>query len=185
MSSGTVKGSHVIILKEWVDEKLGSDSFAALTKHAGDRWTVILPMAWYDIELVNEVFAEASARTGIPVEEISTQVCRLNAERDLTSIYRLFLRVAQPKLVLDHTPKLWRTYVSFGNASAIRNERGYYLGQGDGFEEHLVPWVCGCWLGFIPAAIRLAGGRDLKSRLLKKWRDPNGTYSVQLEVNYS
>ena len=121
----------------------------------------------------------------MPVEDISTEVCRLNAERDLTSIYRLFLRAAQPKIVLGQTPKLWRTYVSFAEARAVLNEKGHYIGQGDGIDEQILPWACGCWLGFIPTAIQLAGGKDIRARIIKKWREADGTYSVQLEVHYT
>ncbi len=184
-SSKTVKGSHVVQVKAWTDRHIGPEFFGELTKHAGERWAVILPMAWYEFEVVNHVLEQASRRSGISVEEISTEVCQLNAERDLTSIYRLFLRAAQPKIVLNQTPKLWRTYVSFADAHAALNEKGHYIGQGDGIDEQFLPWASGCWLGFIPTTIRLAGGRDTRSRIIKKWREPNGTYSVQLEVHYT
>ncbi|MDB4990219.1 MAG: hypothetical protein JWN04_5397, partial [Myxococcaceae bacterium] len=108
MSAQTVKGSHVFQVKSWVDKRLGPGEFTRMTRHAGDNWTVVLPVAWYDVEVVNDVMKQASLRTGISVEEISTEVCRLNAERDLTTLYRFFLRVAQPQRVLEHTPKLWR-----------------------------------------------------------------------------
>jgi hypothetical protein len=185
MAPRTVKGSHVLQVKAWIDRHLGTDLFGELTKHAGEHWAVILPVAWYEVDVVNEVMHQASQRSGISVEEISTEVCQLNAERDLTSIYRIFLRVAQPQRVLDQTPKLWRTYVSFAEARAIRNDKGHYVGQGDGYSEELVDWACGCWLGFIPTTIRLAGGKSPRSRIVRKWRGSDGTFSVQLEVLYS
>jgi hypothetical protein len=184
MSERTVKGSHVLQLKEWLDRHLGPELFPQLTKHAGEHWSVILPVAWYEVEVVNEVMQDASRRSGISVEEISTEVCQLNAERDLTSIYRIFLRVAQPQRVLEHTPKFWRTYVSFGEAKTIVNETGHYIGQGDGYPPELLSWACGCWLGFIPTTIALAGGKSPRSKIAKKWREADGTYSVQLEVHY-
>ena len=36
----------------------------------------------------------------------------------------------------------------------------------------------------VPATIGVAGGRVALTRILKKWRQNDGTYSVQFEVTY-
>jgi hypothetical protein len=146
---------------------------------------VVLPVAWYDVDPLIDVFAEASRLTRKPVEEIATEIARLNAERDLTSIYRLFLRIAQPQRVLSYTPRLWRTYVSFAEARALKNEKGHYIGQGTGFTEKQIDWACGCWYGFIPTAIRLSGGKDIKPSIEREWHSDQKHFSLQLHVKYS
>jgi hypothetical protein len=183
-SSKSVKGSHVVQARDFIDDRLGAGTFAALTAHGGDLWAIILPVAWYDIEILQDALTRAAASLRMSVEEITTRVAKLNAEKDLTSIYRFFLRVAQPHRVLSHTPKLWTTYVSFGSAKAVQNEPGHYVGQGDGFDEELVDWACGCWRGFIPATIEVAGGKSLDGRIIKRWQNDDGLYSVQFEVTY-
>jgi hypothetical protein len=180
----TVKGSHVVQAREYIDGHLGPGTFTKYTAHGGDSWSIILPVVWYDIDILYDALAKASEELRVSIEDITARIARLNAEKDLTSIYRFFLRAAQPHRVLAHTPKLWTTYVSFGSAKAIKNEPGHYLGQGDGFDEKLVGWGSGCWRGFIPATIEVAGGRDLNSRIVRSWRAHDGTYSVQFEVNY-
>jgi hypothetical protein len=177
-----VKGSHLVLVSEWVDRNLGDGAFTRMT---GDRWGVVLPVAWYAVDALLDVYAEASRRTKKPVEEIAAEIARLNAERDLTSIYRLFLRIAQPQRVLSHTPRLWRTYVSFADARAIRNERGNYIGQGFGFTERQIDWACGCWYGFIPTAVRLSGGKDVKASVDREWHEETQLYSLTLQVKYS
>ena len=184
MGTNTVKGSHVLQVKQWIDERLGAGTFAEFTKNAPGDWTIILPMAWYEIDALHAALAEACRRTKVSVEDAQTLIARRNAAADLTSLYRFFMRVAQPQRLLTYTPRLWRTYVSFGEALAIRNEKGHYIGQGDGFDEDLVPWACGSWAGFIPCAIELAGGRHVRSRIIKRWQNGGRKYSVQLEVLY-
>jgi len=179
-----VKGSHIAQAERWVDTRLGTGTFKALTKMAGENWRVILPMAWYEVDVLQAALEQVSARLQISVEDITTEVARSNAEADLTSIYRVFLRVAQPQRVLSMTPRLWSTYVKFGAATAIENEKGHYVGQGDGFDERLLGWACGCWRGFIPATIKVAGGHVDDTRIIKRWRQSDGHYSVQFEVKY-
>jgi hypothetical protein len=184
MHSHTVKGSHVLQMQKWIDERLGDGTFADFMKGAPGDWAIILPMAWYDINILHSALAEMCRRAKVSVEDAAGLIARRNAAADLTSLYRFFMRVAQPQRLLTYTPRLWRTYVSFAEATAIRNEKGHYIGQGDGLDENLVPWACGCWAGFIPCAIELAGGRHVRSRIIKRWQNADRTYSIQLEVLY-
>lgn len=184
METRTVKGSHVLQVKQWIDERVGIGTFSELTKHAPENWSIILPMTWYEVDILHNALAEACKKTRVSMEEAATQIARRNAAADLTSLYRFFMRVAQPQRLLTHTPRLWRTYVNFADASAVKNEDGHYVGQGDGLDEELVAWACGCWAGFIPLAVELAGGKDVRSRIIKRWRNGNGKYSLQLEVFY-
>ena len=177
-----VKGSHLVLVSEWVDRHLGDGAFTRMT---GDRWGVVLPVAWYEVDALLDVYAEASRRTQKPIDEIAADIARLNAERDLTSIYRLFLRIAQPQRVLSHTPRLWRTYVSFADARALKNDRGHYIGQGSGFTPKQIDWACGCWYGFIPTAVRLSGGKDIHSTIERELNEERQLYSLTLTVKYT
>jgi hypothetical protein len=179
-----VKGSHIIQAQQWIDDRLAAGTFKRYTAAAGDRWQLVLPFGWYEVEVLQSALEHASNELGLSVEDITAEIATANAEQDLTSIYRAFLRLAQPRRVLSFTPRLWTTYVSFGSATAIKNDDGHYIGQGDGFPEHLVPWVAGCWRGFIPATIVVAGGTINAHRILKTWEGSDGTHSVQFEVHY-
>lgn len=179
-----VKGSHIVAAESWVDSRLGKGTFKSLTHGAGERWRIILPVAWYEVDVLQAALESVSRQVGLGVEDITAEVARLNAEGDLRSIYKVFLRVAQPQRVLSMTPRLWTTYVRFGSAKAIKNEEGHYIGQGDGFDERLMAWGCGCWRGFIPATIAVAGGRVVDARIIKRWQQADGTHSVQFEVIY-
>jgi hypothetical protein len=184
MQDRTVKGSHILQVQEWIDRRLGPGTFRSFTKDAGDRWAIILPIAWYEVDILHGALVKASERTHVAMEPMTAEIAKLNAEKDLTSFYRMFLRIAQPQRVLSQTPKLWRTYVSFGDATAIQNEPGRYVGQGEGFTAELLDWACGCWLGFIPTAIRMAGAREAEGKIINRWRRSDGLYALQLQVDY-
>jgi hypothetical protein len=154
------------------------------TAAGGSRWGMVLPGSWYDVNNLLTVLRSVEKKTGVSIEDATTEIARLNAEADLTSIYRFFMRVAQPQRVLGFTPKLWRTYVSFGDSTAVNNARGHYVGQCEGFREEHVDWVCGCWRGFIPAAIELAGGKVEKESIVKRWKQAPGRHAIQFEVTY-
>jgi len=184
MSERLVKGSHIVAASRWVDQQLGAGTFLSLTQHAGDNWKILLPMAWYEIDTLRDALEVAGKHLDRSIEDVTTEIATLNAETDLRSLYRVFLRVAQPQIVLSQTPRLWTTYVKFGSARAVQNEKGHYVGQGEGFDEKLLGWACGCWRGFIPATIIVAGGRVTDASITKKWRERNGTFSVQFQVKY-
>ena len=179
-----VKGSHILAAETWVDQRLGKGTLMKLTQHAGDNWKILLAVAWYEVDILHAALESVAKRLDRSVEDITAEIARLNAESDLRSLYKVFMRVAQPSLVLSQTPRLWSTYVKFGTAWAVQNEKGHYIGQCDGFDERLLGWGCGCWSGFIPTAITIAGGKVAQSRIAKRWRQPDGTYSLQLEVTY-
>lgn len=186
-----VKGSHVLQVSHWVNKHLGPDSFARLANEAAERrrdttsWNIVLPISWYDVHVVRDALDVACERVGVPLEEAQTEIAKMNALQDLKSIYRFFMRMSQPQRILTQTPRMWRTYVNFAEASVVQNEPGFYVGQCAGFDEELVPWVSGCWAGFIPTLVEIAGGHDIHYAFPKRWPNERGSYSLHFELHYS
>jgi hypothetical protein len=54
-------------------------------------------MAWYEVDVLEAALEQVSGKLRVSAEDITTEVARANAEADLTSIYRVFLRAAQPQ----------------------------------------------------------------------------------------
>jgi hypothetical protein len=160
MLTHAAKGSHITQVKKFVDAHLSTGTFARFALRAGgdETWDIVSVNAWYDAFVLQRVLEAVSREMSRSVVSIATEVARANALADLTSIYRMFMRIAQPQRMLYFTPQLWRNYVSFGDSRAIRNDPGAYVGETKGVPVSLLDWVCGNWLGFIPAGIELAGG---------------------------
>ena len=181
------KGSHVIVAQKWVDERLGPGAFKALVKDAGDVWRgMYLPMTWFDVFPLNNALIVVAHKLNRSLEDVTMEITRLNALEDLTSMYRFFLRIAAPQRVMSFTPRLWSTYVEFGVATAIKNEPGHYVGECTGIPERLLQWSCGAWRGFVPTAIELAGGKNVRGTIRGTWRMNQGDlHRLECEILYS
>ena len=185
------KGSHVVMAAQWIDERLGPGSFKKLVAATSDPeyQSVLMPVAWYNVEPLNEVLDQVAKELRKTVEDITMEITRLNALKDLTTMYRIFLRIAAPVRVMGFTPRLWSTYVHFGDAVAIRNDQGYYLGECTGIPKRLLEWSSGAWRGFVPAAIELAGGRDVRGTIAGTWSEGRSDgrdelFKLHCEVRY-
>jgi len=182
------KGSHVVAARDVIDQELGAGSFAARWHEAGGAWSpLVLPGAWYDANVLAKVIRGAAMQAGERPVALTARIARRNAEHDLTSIYRVFLRDASPQRLLALIPDLWRNYVAFADSRVIRNDPGYCVGHCIGVPSRLREWAEGIWLGFLPTAIQLAGGKNARGRTLgASAMDPSGRlYRMEFEYTYS
>lgn len=183
-----VKGTHINQVRVWIDKHLGASTFATLTAQLPETkgWPgVVLAGSWYDVEPLQALLMVASTRTRKSVEMIATEIAEMNAKADLTSVYRAFLRLAGPPATLAATAMLWKNYVAFGIARAVKNEKGDYAGECAGIPRHLLAWACGCWLGFIPTAITLSGGRNCVGEIVSRRRqDDSDLWTIEFAAKY-
>src|SRR5689334_24346820 len=77
------------------------------------------------------------------------------------SVFFFLLLRRPPRSTLFPYTTLFRSsnYVAFGEARAVQNEFGTYVGECHGIPKKYIPWACGCWGGFIPTAIEISGGK--------------------------
>jgi hypothetical protein len=184
------KGSHVVMAAQWVDERMGPGTFKKLVGDTDSEYqSVLMPVAWYNVEALDGVLQQVARELHKSVEDITMEIARQNALKDLTTMYRIFLRIAAPVRVMGFTPRLWSTYVHFGDAVAIKNEPGHYIGECTGLPKHLLEWCSGAWRGFVPAAIELAGGREVRGSITGTWPEGRNDgrdelYKLHCEVRY-
>ena len=180
-----VKGSHIVVARDWIDERLREGAFSMQAKLAGASWgEIILPGMWYPVEPLIKVLAWASPKVGRPVQEVAAEIAMGNARKDLTTIYRAFMRLASPVRLLRMTPMLWRNYVKFAEATVVQNDPGYYIGACTELPERFGDWAVGCWLGFLPVAIEMAGGKGVRAKLLDQVSELNGNLRLRVEIKY-
>lgn len=184
MRNRMVKGAHLQQAREYLDRRLGEGTFDQRMKAEGGASGTLLPGNWYPVDPLVSVLRVAARELSLDLETLTVEIARLNAFADLPSIYRVFLRIAQPRRLLHFVPQLWRTYVDFAEGRVVVNDPGRFVGQCDGILEDLVPWVAGCWLGFLPAAVELCGGKAKHAKIVRTWRDGSGYHSFQLEIVY-
>lgn len=182
------KGSHLIAARQATDAQLGAGAFDRLCARAGATWgSVLLPGGWYEVAPLRAALAEVAGRQGRSVTDVAAGVARRNAETDLTTIYRVYVRTASPTRLLSFTPQLWRNYVQFAEARAVKNEPGEYVGECAGIPDDLIDWAEGAWLGFLPKAIEMVGATRVRGSIAGKWQDLPGPARnrLRIEIKYS
>ena len=84
-----IKGSHVVQAAQWVDERLGPGTFKKFAGTADPEYqSVLLPVAWYNADPLNEVLQKVAPELKRTVEDMTMEIARLNALKDLTTMYR-------------------------------------------------------------------------------------------------
>lgn len=178
------KGTHVIQAAEWINERLGAGAFQSMVARAGDEWATPMPMHWYDLDVLLHVITETARRLSMTVESVTAEISRRNAQRDLTTVYRVFLRVLRPSVVLGFMPRMWETYFRFGAVKVVTNEPGLFVLVTSGIPTRFLGWLRGGWVGFLPETIRVAGGRDVALRMDEPEPDGQGHHRVRVHATY-
>jgi hypothetical protein len=186
MAELKTKGTHVMVAREWVDQRLGPGTFTKLARSREPEFPELaLAIAWYDVHPLVHALTEAAKLLDMPVREITASIAYLNADRDLHTVLRAFMWAAGPVMLLSQSARLWRAYVAFAEARVILNERGRYVGQCHTFPSELSEWVAGAWEGFLPRAIEIAGGSRPSARtLVHDGADTPGHAWLQCEITY-
>jgi hypothetical protein len=126
-----------------------------------------------------------SRQLKVPMQAVVAEITTLNAKKDLTTVYRAFMRVAGPHLLLRAVSAMWRNYVAFAEASVVRNDQGFFVGDCHGMPFPLMDWACGGVQGFLTTAIEMAGGHNCESRVSERGIEPNGELAwFRTEVRY-
>ncbi len=173
--------------RKWVDERLGEGAFMKKVAEVQNDWPkVLLPGSWYNVFPLEFAVADAARQVRMSMEDACADIAARNARTDLTTVYRAFLRVAGPHMIMNATSALWRNYVAFADAKKVKNDFGMFIGECYQVPNKLLDWACGCWRGFVPTAIELAGGKNCRGRILE--RGPDGTSNefswLRCEVTY-
>jgi hypothetical protein len=153
----------------FIDAELGAGAFKRLWRELhGEPCAALLPNGQYQADPYVAVLEKAGKEMKQSCEEMTVEIARRNAREDLTSIYRVFLRIAAPQRVLEHIPRLWRMYFDFGTVTVTINDRGRFVGECHGIPAHLLDWASGGWRGFVPTAIELAGGKRVTGAVTRR-----------------
>ena len=161
-----VKGTHVQVAQRCLDRMLGPDTFRTLTASGGPRWKVIVPVAWYEVDVLHAANTKAAERLGISMHDLATELASENARTDLRGVYKFLVKVLSVRTILSQLPRLWRNYVHFGECVPISSEPGHYAAEGQGMFEEYLAWTSGCCRGFVTTAVEMAGARDVKAKIV-------------------
>jgi hypothetical protein len=187
MSEYSVKGTATIISRDWVDQRLGAGWFhkTAVVKHS-DWPQRLLPGDYYPLRPQMHVWRTVLGKVDgyDSVENLVQEAAAATAESDLNGIYKAFLWVASPQMFLRAVPRLWASYVKFGDFENVENVVGLYRARVGEIPEDLLDWAAGSIAGFLRPALLLAGGKSPNSQITERKPTGGGNWEIQYQLSY-
>jgi hypothetical protein len=186
-SEHSVKGTPTIVSRDWVDKRLGDGWFHSTAIKEYPDWPKrLLPGDYYPLRPQMYVWRNVLGR--VPgydtVEQLVQEAAGVTAETDLNGIYKAFLWVASPQMFLRAVPRLWASYVKFGDLENTENLPGLYRARVSGVPEDLLDWAAGAVAGFLRPALLLAGGTSPNSQVTGRKPSGGGNWELQYQLTY-
>ena len=85
---------------------------------------------------------------------------RFQAERDLNGIYKMMLKLATPRQVVERLPRMLIRYFDFGRVEGAASQRTRYEAAVHDIPKPVWPWLSAVAEGFIPFVMSNAGAKD-------------------------
>lgn len=167
-ASGNTKGSLLVHLRAHVLERAGAAAWEAIVLAArpADRELlrgVLLTGSWYPVGIFNRALAAHAARLapGVDVSADIHELGRRISEGDMSTLFKVILKLASPEAVIRRSSWLWTRYFDRGaltvTAEAPRDVR-LSLDAPTGEDECAGQLVCAHGIaGWVTHALRLAG----------------------------
>lgn len=185
----SVKGTATITTRDWLDERLGPGWFIKTVREQQASWPErMLPGDWYELRPQMHALRKAVGQIAghDSVESILEVVAGLTAEKDLTGVHRAFLWAANPRMFLLAVPRIWTTYCQFGKVEVLENQPSRFSAHVQAIPPDLMDWVAGSFCGFLPPALRLAGGKEPVAEIRERRRSRGvETWEMIYDLRYN
>lgn len=158
------KGIGFLNVKAFVCERFGerawSELIASLPPADRDEIASIVTVGWYRLPLYARIITEIDHKHGRGDLSLVEQIGMFEAEHDLTTIHRMFLRMANPAFIIEQVGKYWARFNDTGHwkvdrptaHSAIATLRDWGI---------VNPALCRENVGYIRRALELVGAREV------------------------
>jgi hypothetical protein len=187
-SEFTIKGTATIMSRDWLDERLGPGWFLRTVREKEPKWPErMLPGEWYGLRPQMHAWRKAlpQVQGHDSVESMLEVVAGLTAEKDLTGLHRAFLWAANPRMFLLAVPRIWTTYCRFGKVEVVENVPGRFSAHVQSIPFDLVDWAAGSFRGFLPPALKLAGGKNPVGSIRDKRRSADAdSWEMVYDLRY-
>lgn len=161
---GLTKGVGFVNVRAFVYERFGESGWQKVVgaMQPEDRTLLegLVPVGWYELAAYARLIRAVDRQLGGDDLRLVEKLGRYEATRDLTTIHRLFMRAANPGLILAKTTELWRRFHDSGRWTVVR--------EGKSATGTLEGWgvvdaaLCAELTGYIQGIIEVGTGRDVK-----------------------
>lgn len=161
-----IKGAGFLGHMAWVDESYPGGRAAFLAALSPDMRayfeSVFLAMSWYDLVALASAGAVCADVMGMPFRDFIAMRARHQANHDVTGMYKMLLRLANPRMIAPRIPKMMSNYLDFGEVRVRSEQQDGMIVEVLGVPVMLADWLVGCYQGFLEVLVRESGGRDAK-----------------------
>jgi hypothetical protein len=95
-----------------------------LDKTDRDELQSVIPVGWYSLAMYARLIRALDAVHGRGDLSLMSALGRYEAEKDLTTIHRVFLRFTNPAFIVEKTSEYWRRFHDTGTWHVTRDDHG-------------------------------------------------------------
>jgi predicted hydrocarbon binding protein len=159
------KGIGFANVRAFVEERYGSGSWNKVLGElvAADRRELegIVPVGWYSLALYARLIRAVDQVFGYGDLSLVVQIGRFEAERDLTTIHRIFLRLASPAFMLEKQADYWRRFHDTGQWVVQRDAERRVTAYLDDWG-YVDPALCREVVGYVTRSFELIGAKNVR-----------------------
>jgi hypothetical protein len=188
MKEVMARGTNFVYARDFIQSTYGhavwEKALAALPPEDASLWKgAALVSGLYPFRAFKAMVAALSKALGKVEDTETARLYEYIAGRSLSTIYKLFFRLAEPSFVIKNYPKLWERFFDSGKVEVPLAEKGHALLKFT-LPEIFMSWIAPACLGYSRKAVALSGGRNLalaeKSRTLL----PDGQWEITYELHW-
>jgi hypothetical protein len=161
------KGVSFVNVRSFCRERYGPEAMdrvlESMSPEDRDVLASVLAMGWYDLALYARLIRAVDATLGKGDLALIKPLGCFEAEHDISTVYRLFFRLANPAYAVEKTTEYWRRFNDTGTWHVQRESETRVSGTLEGWgvvDEAL----CLELTGYMPRVIELVGGKDAVMR---------------------
>jgi hypothetical protein len=159
------KGTTYLALYASFDKRVPGGSEAVFSRIEDARVIAFfeqrfLASSTYDILPMLEASKLAAKIAGAPWREFVRGGAKFTAERDLNGVYRVLLKLASPRMVVERLPRILVQYFTFGHVEGHFSGPTRYEAIARGIPKPVAPWLTHAAEGFVPTVMGAAGAKD-------------------------
>lgn len=150
---------------------------------------IFVSSAWYEATLLPRLVEAEAKVLGLEPLVYLERRSRWQAERDISGVYRMLLRLTSPELVAARLPRAMMQMVNFGKAAIAEAGPKRYRGQVTGFPEALKEWFGTAVRVYAETALSLAGASNPSFRVTSVTPEPShlghAMCTMHIEMSWS
>jgi hypothetical protein len=164
-SAAQTKGLNFANVRAFVEQRHGGEPgwqavLDGLSPDDANQLCGVVAVGWYSLGLYARVIRVVDRVHGFADLHLVTELGRFEAERDLTTIHRMFLRLVSPVILLEKAAEYWHRHHDVGSWRIVRPAAKEAIGHLDGWAVDEA--LCLELTAYLERAFELAGARGLR-----------------------